>query len=270
MTQEAIKLVAVDVDGTFVRSDYSYDKPRFKKLLNHMDEIGCRLVVASGNQYYQLRSLFPDDHQELAFVAENGALVKDQDEVLFNANIDRETVESVIDFCDQYPEIQYVLCGLNSAYVERGKISQEFFDDMAIYYHRLQWVDDLKTVEDEILKFGIRVAIEDTENYLQLFSEKLAGKLVPTGSGYGYIDLIVPGCHKASGLKCLVERWGLTPEQCVAFGDGGNDLEMLAYCGRSFAMENAPDNVKAVAKATCPSNEDQGVLTTLEQLFFIG
>ena len=54
-----IKMVAVDVDGTFVRSDYTYDVPRFKRILSHMNEAGCHFVVASGNQYYQLRDLFP-------------------------------------------------------------------------------------------------------------------------------------------------------------------------------------------------------------------
>lgn len=266
-TVEAIKLVAVDVDGTFVRSDYSYDVERFKKLLKRMNEIGCHFVIASGNQYYQLRSLFPDYHKELTFVAENGAMVKDKTELLFNVNIEHALVEEMIDFCHQF-EIQYVLCGLHSAYCQKGKISQEFFDDMAIYYHRLEWVDDIKTVDDEILKFGLRVLEAETDKYLQFFTEKLNGKLVPTGSNYGYIDLIVSGCHKASGIQRLVERWNLTPEQCVAFGDGGNDKEMLQYCGHSYAMDNAPDDVKAVAKATCPSNEEQGVLTTLEELFF--
>ena len=44
-----IKLVAVDVDGTFVRSDYTYDVPRFKRILSRMKNVGCHFVVASGN-----------------------------------------------------------------------------------------------------------------------------------------------------------------------------------------------------------------------------
>lgn len=47
-----IKLVAVDIDGTFVRSDYSYDVERFKRIWKKMKEAGCHFVVASGNQYY--------------------------------------------------------------------------------------------------------------------------------------------------------------------------------------------------------------------------
>ncbi len=66
-----IKLAAVDIDGIFVRSDYTYDVPRFKRILSRMKEAGCSFIVASGNQYYQMR-------EELSFVAENGAFVKDR------------------------------------------------------------------------------------------------------------------------------------------------------------------------------------------------
>ena len=121
--------------------------------------------------------------------------------------------------------------------------SQEFYDLTAIYYHRLKWVDDFKQVDDQILKFAPTVPEEMTWEFYDMFREKLGGLVEPTTSGHGSIDLIVPGCHKASGLKRLVERMGITPEQCAAFGDGGNDIEMLKYCGYSYAMANASDRV---------------------------
>ena len=203
----------------------------------------------------------------MSFVAENGAFVKDRKELLFAAAMPKETVDSVIDVCREFPEISNVLCGLNSAYCERGTVSQTFFDLTGIYYHRLQWVDEFKAVDDQILKFAPTVPEEKTWAYYELFRERLQGKVEPTTSGHGSIDLIVPGCHKASGLKRLVERWGISPEQCAAFGDGGNDMEMLSYCGYGYAMENAPENVKRAAKFVCPSNEEDGLLAALEQLF---
>lgn len=263
-----IKLVAVDVDGTFVRSDYTYDIPRFQRILSQMKDVGCHFVVASGNQYYQLRDLFPGYYDELSFVAENGAFVKDRKELVFAANMPKETVDFVIDICRDYSEILNVLCGVESAYCQRGTVSQAFYNLTSIYYHRLKWVDDFKKVKDQILKFAPTVPEEKTYFYYDMFYERLDGKLVPTTSGHGSIDLIMPGCHKASGLKRLVERWGISPEQCVAFGDGGNDIEMLQYCGHSYAMANASENVKAAAKEVCPSNEEDGVLVTLEKLFF--
>jgi len=265
--KDKIKLVAVDIDGTFVRSDYTYDIPRFRRILSRMKEAGCRFVVASGNQYYQLRDLFPGYYDELSFVAENGAFVKDREELIFTADMPKETVDSVIDLCREYPEIQNVLCGTESAYCERGAVSQAFFDLTGIYYHRLKWTDDFKKVDDRILKFAPTVPEEKLNFYYELFSRKLNGKVEAVTSGHDSIDLIVPGCHKASGLKRLVKRWGISPEQCAAFGDGGNDIEMLHYCGYSYAMENASEEVKKAAKYICPSNEEDGVLVVLEKLF---
>ncbi len=262
-----IKLVAVDIDGTFVRSDYTYDISRFQHILAHMKSMGCHFVIASGNQYYQLRDLFPEYYDELSFVAENGAFVKDRTEIVFTANMPKDTVDFVIDVCRQYPEIQNVLCGVKSAYCERGAVSKEFFELTNIYYHRLKWVNDFKQVNDQILKFAPTVPEEKTYFYYDVFMKNLKGRLEPTTSGHGSIDLIMPGCHKASGLKRLVERWKITPEQCVAFGDGGNDIEMLQYCGQSYAMANASDDVKNAAKYICPSNEEDGVLATLEKIF---
>ncbi|MBR1580592.1 MAG: HAD family hydrolase [Selenomonadaceae bacterium] len=262
-----IKLVAVDIDGTFVRRDYSYDVPRFERILERMNEAGARFVVASGNQYYQLRDLFPTHHEQMAFVAENGAFVKDRSEMIFTADMPKSTVEHVIDVCRKHPEIRNVLCGVKSAYCERGSVDQAFFELTAIYYHRLQWVDDFKAVDDRILKFAPTVPEEKLLYYYDLFRAELDGRLEAVTSGHDSIDLIVPGCHKASGLKRLVERWGITPDQCAAFGDGGNDIEMLRYCGQSYAMDNASDEVKAAAKYVCPSNEADGVLVTLDKLF---
>lgn len=267
MSQD-IKMVAVDIDGTFVHADYTYDKPRFRRILSRMNEAGCRFVVASGNQYYQLRDLFPGYYDELSFVAENGAFVKDRTELVFGAEMPDETVNEIIDLCREYPEIQNVMCGLESAYCQRGEVDGEFFEKTKIYYHRLKWTDDFKQVKDQILKFAPTVPDEKTYYYYDIFREKLAGKAEPTTSGHGSIDVILPGCHKASGLKRLVKRWGISPEQCAAFGDGGNDIEMLQYCGYSYAMENAAPDVKRAAKHICPSNEEDGVLVTLENLFF--
>ena len=261
-----LKLVATDMDGTFLHSDNTYDEERFKRILSHLNEVGCNFVVASGNQYYQLRDFFPGYYDELSFVAENGAFVKDHSELIFSAGISKSTVDFVIDFCNDYSDVQLLLCGLNSAYIQRGS-AQKFFDLMAIYCHRLDWVDNLKNVDDQFLKFTAIVPDEKTQFYYDLFNAHLKGEIVATSSGHGSIDLILPGCHKASGLKRLVERWNIKPEECVAFGDGGNDIEMLKYCGLSYAVDNAPNDVKAAAKSSCPSNNDDGVLKTLEKLF---
>lgn len=138
-----IKMVAVDIDGTFVRSDYTYDTPRFRRVFSRMQEAGCSFVVASGNQYYQLRDLFPGFQEEISFVAENGAFVKDRTELVFAADMPRETVHAAIDLCRESPEILTVMCGMESAYCQRGTVSQDFFELTKLYCHRLKWATTL-------------------------------------------------------------------------------------------------------------------------------
>ena len=68
---------------------------------------------------------------------------------------------------------------------------------------------------------------------------------------------------KSYGLKKLLNRWQVDPADLVVFGDGENDLEMFNLAGTSYAMENAPANVKAAASQTIGTNDEQGVLQQL-------
>ena len=55
-----IKLIAVDMDGTFLNSQSKYNEVRFKGIHSKLDEKGIHFVVASGNRYYQLKDFFTD------------------------------------------------------------------------------------------------------------------------------------------------------------------------------------------------------------------
>ena len=63
-----IKLIAVDMDGTFLSDQKTYNRDRFMAQYRLMKQKGIRFVVASGNQYYQLISFFPEIAHEIAFV----------------------------------------------------------------------------------------------------------------------------------------------------------------------------------------------------------
>ena len=78
---------------------------------------------------------------------------------------------------------------------------------------------------------------------------------------------MIPGCTKASALRLLCRRWGLSVSECIAFGDSENDIEMLREVGWGYAMENASMKTKDVADSICPSNQESGVLVTLEREF---
>ena len=55
----------------------------------------------------------------------------------------------------------------------------------------------------------------------------------------------------------------------MAFGDGGNDIEMLRYAGTGVAMGNADDAVKAAADYVTTSVDDDGIMNALKHFGLI-
>ncbi|MEO1781192.1 Cof-type HAD-IIB family hydrolase [Enterococcus diestrammenae] len=261
-----IKLIAVDMDGTFLNNQQDYDRRWFQELYPQLQAQGIKFVVASGNQYYQLRSFFPEIASQLAFVAENGAYVVEAEEEVFCGELAAETIQEVLAELANYAEVHTLICGKNSAYVQDGE-DPTFIQHASRYYHRLTTVANLRDLpEDTLFKFALSTTVANVEPLIASLSAKFAGRITPVSSGHGDVDLIIPGIHKANGLKRLQAHWQIADEEVAAFGDSGNDLEMLQHAGFSYAMANAQPAVKASAKTIIASNQEQGVLQQIEKI----
>ena len=262
----AIKLIAVDMDGTFLNNQMKYDNERFYKQYLKMKELGIHFVVASGNQYYQLKSFFGDIQDEISYVSENGAFIVDQGEEVFSVDIPKKLVSLILEELAAHTKLSVVLCGKESAYVLES-VSDPFFEIVNKYYHRLKRVTSFEVVTDQILKFALGCPKDETVQLRELLHSRIGNLVTPVSSGHGSIDLIVAENHKASGIQLLQEKWKIKDDETMAFGDGGNDIEMLRHVKYSFAMENGSEEVKNTAKYMAPSNNDSGVLEIIDQYF---
>lgn len=63
-----IKLIAVDMDGTFLRDDKSYDEEKFTRIYQKLEKKDIKFTIASGNQYYQIATFFKDFETVNSFV----------------------------------------------------------------------------------------------------------------------------------------------------------------------------------------------------------
>ncbi|WP_432186220.1 Cof-type HAD-IIB family hydrolase [Streptomyces sp. Tue6028] len=89
---------------------------------------------------------------------------------------------------------------------------------------------------------------------------------VTRSSPSALLEISGPGVSKASTLAlCCAER-GISPEEVVAFGDMPNDVEMLTWAGRSYAMGNAHPDVLAAASGRTVANNDDGVAVVIERI----
>jgi Cof subfamily protein (haloacid dehalogenase superfamily) len=163
------------------------------------------------------------------------------------------------------PEVEVIACGKNSAYTLKH-YDDEFHDIAAKYYHRLEKVDNFDKFNDIFFKFGLNVSDEEIPRLQALIHDELGDIMVPVHTGNGSIDLIIPGVHKANGLRLLQAQWGIEDHEVLAFGDSGNDVEMLKQAGYGFAMANAREHIKAVARFEAPHNNDEGVLQVIDKV----
>ena len=82
-----------------------------------------------------------------------------------------------------------------------------------------------------------------------------------------YLELAPRSVSKGSALKLLLDRTsGIAMDDVIAFGDNYNDVELLKMAGRGVAVENARDEVIAVADEVTLDSKADGVATTLQRL----
>ena len=66
-------------------------------------------------------------------------------------------------------------------------------------------------------------------------------------------------------MQQLQQQMGITPDECMAFGDYLNDLELMQSVTHSYAMANAHPDLKAVCHYLAPSNDEDGVVRAIQQ-----
>lgn len=78
-----------------------------------------------------------------------------------------------------------------------------------------------------------------------------------------------PAIHKGIAMEQLARHYGKTADDCIAFGDSMNDVEVLAAAGLGIAMGNAERSVVEIADMVCDTCENDGVAKALHQLHII-
>lgn len=77
--------------------------------------------------------------------------------------------------------------------------------------------------------------------------------------GMNNIEITKKGVTKASGLRWLGNKLGISMKEMMVFGDSGNDLAMIREAGLGVAMANAENEVLEVADYITKSNEEDGI-----------
>ncbi len=268
----AIKLIVMDLDGTLLDDDHAAIPRRNIDALRAASAQGVKLAVASGRTW----SLLVGAEEQLGCldyaILSNGAAVRDlkAGKSIYENAMDNAQALAITDvlhreglifevYCDGQ---NYVRASDREPVLARGlsPAFTAFFDAHTVYSETIAEALAGRNVE----KFDLFYVPDDKRRAVVEEVTKLGPVVVSQALRYN-MEFNAVGINKGIALRALAEHLGLTADEVMAFGDAGNDLEMLSWAGWSFAMANATAEAKAAAKYLTASNSEAGVGQAVEK-----
>lgn len=277
------KIIASDLDGTLLNEEHEVDAATSLEL-HKQHEKGMRFIVATGRNYESVKEVFENFKFQFDMILLNGAQIRRIDGKVENIALNFDQVKAITDILKQYDLAwnAYTENGsatlfpktlLNERFNEAAKsigfITEDEFADLADELYANQKVyenlEELCRHEKNILK--IEACDKDVEKLIQV---KKALMQIEESAVVSSLPINVEVTHTAAqkglSLRKLVSEAEIDENAVLVFGDSANDVSMLSLFENSYAMENAVDEAKAVARYVCDSNVNQGVLKTIQKV----
>jgi len=263
----AIKIILSDIDGTFLNS---------QKKVTDLTAQAVRSVIAKNLKFVLVSARMPEaiypitdsiNLPKIPVISYNGALILTEDEkILHDKKIPAVDAKNIL-----------------------SEIFKGWEDISVGYYSGRKWfvqkIDE--RIEYEIKSTKVQAEIKNFDELIEknILPNKIFVRCDPSicaemefelGKKFKNLNVVRSAPHllevmdksvsKAEGIKILLNHYGASKDEAIAFGDNYNDIEMLKYIPRSVAMANAPDGVRKFARFVTDSNDDSGIYTYLAKI----
>ena len=271
----AIKLIAMDLDGTLMAPDHITVTEKTKSALEKAHNMGIKTVIATGRTL----SIINDVLEQVPFIDyviySNGAVVYDRGkgENIYTNYMPARVAEKVVDILESYP-VYYELYANGASNTQESKSA--FFKNKDLPPEFLDFYMKSLVNHNNLRKFAKNNAIEkinlfyfDGEFYDEI-KEKLFAieEIDKTSPVSGDIEMTFKGVNKGVALENMCKELCFTPDEVMSFGDADNDIEMLQFAGYGIAMGNASADCKSAAKYETLSNGEDGIAAAIEKFIF--
>lgn len=258
-----IKAIFFDIDGTLL-SFKTHKVPQ--STIDAIKQIklkGIKVIIATGRLYTHIQNL--DEIEFDGYITVNGSYCIDTNQqVIGKRTIPKKELESLIAYEKNVIPFAYAFMVHDGIFVNK-------VDDVVKNIYGMLEIDlpiekDLsKMVNDEVYQLNLFVDKEKDDKIMQeaLLSCQ-SSRWHPSFS-----DVNIKGTNKSVGIDKFLQYYNIDRSETMAFGDGGNDLEMLKHVGIGIAMGNANEELKAVADYITSSVDENGVANALRHFRLI-
>lgn len=267
-----IKLIALDLDGTTLRSDNTLS-PVVANAIESAAENGIEVVAASGRPYISM----PESVLRLTgvnyVISSNGSAIHDKSgNRLHQTLLKEKDVLQLLDLTKDYDLIweafrngetftdnRYLRdplkYGCTPAYISYVKNSRGGLDDMRRYiYENRTVLDSVEYVcPNRELRESVRAEIEKNTNGLYI-----------TSSSANFVEFMDKDATKSNSIKWICSHLNIPLSAAAACGNADNDADMIAAAGLKAAVGNASESCKNAAEVILSTNDDDGVAELIQ------
>lgn len=257
-----IKAIFFDIDGTLFSHRSWQVPPSAAEALHILKDKGIRLFIASG----RTAGLFDWIREHLGnfpfdgYVLSNGQVCTDADlQPFFEQALPTEALEVLIPWLAEREDIVCSFSERDRVYrnrpVEESALRKLFPKGGASF----EVLDPVRSLSHPTYQISPFIPSEMDAEFLAhapglkaVRWTELCADIIPADGG------------KPRGMQRMLDRYGIPREESMAFGDGGNDIDMLRYAEIGVAMGNASQEVKDAADYTTTDIDDDGIKNALE------
>ncbi len=242
----------IDIDGTLLGKT-GIISAEDRDALAKASALGIQVSLSTGRTTPATLRIINQLSLDGCHIFFDGALVSNpiRDEEVYVQPISKEVVRQAVEFA------------------HLNEISLEFYSTTHFFAERESWSTDIRrqffgiepTIADftnlwereRIIKGTLTVSSPEERTKSNRLCLQFEGSLEfsstksPAFPEVDFINVLAPGVSKKKALEALTSHLGISMNEIMAIGDGTNDISLLSSVGLAIAMDNAPDEVKAVA-----------------------
>jgi Cof subfamily protein (haloacid dehalogenase superfamily) len=254
-----IKALFFDIDGTLV-SFKSHEIPESTvRALEKAKENGIRIYISTGRPIPFITNIDKIKHLVDGYITTNGGYCFVGNSIVCINAIPKNDVETLLELSDNC-KFPVILVGQRKITVVNTNplVNEIFVENLKVHSDAMG--DSLEEVLAEpILQATAFLGAEEQ----QIVMSRLAGCI--SGRWHqDFTDITSTYADKGKGLQAIAAHEDLLLSNCMAFGDGGNDISIIKAAGVGVAMGNAGDDVKFVADYITTSVDEDGIANALK------
>lgn len=282
-----IKLFVSDMDGTLLNENHVISDRTAAAVKKLQETTDIEFMIATGRAFKSASVLTSAQNIYCRMINLNGASIHENDGTLTDSTpLLSSTVSEITTYLDDL-DVDYAISTANSYFVAdfagfTARIAH-FMDinqsdtptdetdevtnaQLLAHYGDVKPVTEMTLTNDEpalkllVFSSNLDLLAEIREKFTQ-YSD-----LDITASAADNLEVTHRDAQKGLAVEAYAKSQGYTMDQVATIGDSLNDRSMLQMASHSYAMDNAPEQIKAMAKNIAPANTLDGVAQVIEQL----